>query len=300
VAANIKNAQDAVQAVAAGADGVGLMRTEFLFAGRPDAPGEAEQAKEYAAIARILGPGRKLVVRTLDAGGDKPLPYLPAPREDNPFLGVRGLRISLRHEDLLRTQFRAILAAGGLCDLHVMLPMVSDVEELRSAKRIFNEEAQALGRNAKLGIMVEVPSAALCADVLAGESDFFSVGSNDLTQYCLAMDRGNPALARQADGLHPSVLKLIALTVESAKRQGRWTGVCGGIASDPVAVPLLIGLGVEELSVSVPAIAEIKALVSRLSKDRCEALAKEAMGLGSAPAVRALLAPFAEEESARA
>ena len=296
VAANITNAADALAAVAAGADGVGLMRTEFLFNGRAEAPSEAEQAKEYQAVAQALGKQRKLVVRTLDAGGDKPLAFVPMAKEDNPFLGVRGIRIGLRQPELLRRQLRAILSAAGGCDLHIMVPMITDVAELWQVKAILAEESKTAGATAKLGVMIEVPSAALCADRLAKEADFFSIGSNDLTQYTLAMDRGNPALARQADALHPSVLKLISLTVEGAHKHGKWVGVCGGMASDPVSVAALLGLGVDELSCSVPAIPGIKALVGRLDHRTCMLLARESLDLSSAAEVRERLAPLVNEE----
>ncbi|HTB33720.1 MAG TPA: phosphoenolpyruvate--protein phosphotransferase [bacterium] len=297
VAANITNAADAKAAVAAGADGVGLMRTEFLFNDRAEAPSEAEQAAEYQAVAQALGKDRKLVIRTLDAGGDKPLAFVPLPKEDNPFLGVRGIRIGLRQPELLRRQLRAILSAAGDCDLHIMVPMITDVAELWQVKGILAEESKATGRGAKLGVMIEVPSAALCADRLAKDADFFSIGSNDLTQYTLAMDRGNPALARQADALHPSVLKLISLTVEAAHRHGKWVGVCGGMASDPVSAAALLGLGVDELSCSVPAIPGIKALITRLDRGECQRLARESLELGSAAEVRARLAPLVDEEN---
>ena len=292
VAANIRNAQDAREAVAAGAEGVGLLRSEFLFHDRETAPSEEEQATEYASVARILGPGRRLVVRTLDVGGDKPLTYLPLAREDNPFLGLRGVRVSLDNPQIFRTQLRALLRCAPLGDLHIMFPMISTLEELRAAKAILKEEAEALGRNAKVGVMVEVPSAAMIADALALEADFFSIGTNDLTQYCLAMDRGNPKLAKQADALHPAVLKLIALTVEGAHRHGKWVGVCGALASDLLAVPVLMGLGIDELSVNVPAISAIKARICQLRKDDCETLARELLQMGTAAEVRARLLVF--------
>ncbi|MDR3669222.1 MAG: phosphoenolpyruvate--protein phosphotransferase [Holophaga sp.] len=293
VAANIRNAQEAREAVAAGAQGVGLLRSEFLFLDRETAPTEDEQAAEYSAVARIMGPGRKLVIRTLDVGGDKPLAYLPLPREANPFLGMRGVRVSLDRPDLFRTQLRAILRAAPLGDLHIMFPMIATLEELRAAKAILAEEAKALGGSAKAGVMIEVPSAVLIADALAEEADFFSIGTNDLTQYCMAMDRGHPQLAKQADALHPSVLKLIGLTAESAHRHGKWVGICGGLASDVLAIPALLGLGVDELSVSVPAIGAVKARIARLRKGECEALARELLKQSTAAAVRALLAPLA-------
>jgi phosphocarrier protein FPr/phosphocarrier protein len=301
VVANVRNAADTQEGVANGAEGVGLLRSEFLFDERETAPSEEEQAREYCAVAEALGPKRVLVIRTLDVGGDKPLSYLPLPKEDNPFLGLRGVRVSLAQPAMFRTQLRAILRAAGMAQLHIMFPMIATLEELREAKAILAEEQAALGHAAisavndvKVGLMIEVPSAALLAEQFAREADFFSIGTNDLTQYTLAMDRGHPQLAKKADGLHPAVLKMIALSCEGARKQGKWVGVCGGLASDAMAVPVLIGLGVTELSASVPAIPAIKAQVKRLSMVACQQLAQEVLQMGSASEVRARLAAFAE------
>ncbi|SAL14243.1 phosphoenolpyruvate--protein phosphotransferase [Caballeronia peredens] len=294
VVANIRNAQEAREAVAAGAEGVGLLRSEFLFDNRDTAPSEDEQAAEYCAVAEALGRERPLVVRTLDVGGDKPLSYIPMPKEDNPFLGLRGVRVSLDRPDIFRTQLRAILRAAPLGNLHVMFPMVAAIEEVRAAKQILQEEAGERMSSVKVGVMIEVPSAALIAEPLAREVDFFSIGTNDLTQYTLAMDRGHPKLAKQADALHPGVLRLIGMTVEGAHKHGKWVGVCGGIASDAMAVPVLVGLGIDELSVSVPAVGSIKAQLARLTMDEARTLAARVLTLGTAAEVRALLAPYAE------
>jgi len=294
IAANIGTAEEAVAAVAHGAEAVGLLRSELLFLDRDTAPEEREQAEVYRAVAAALGRGRRLVIRTLDVGGDKPLAYLPLPAEQNPFLGLRGIRVSLERPDLLRSQLRAILAAAALSDVHVMFPMIATLDELRAARRILAEE-QAGGASVRVGVMIEVPSAALTAEHLAREVDFFSIGTNDLTQYTLAMDRGHPRLAALADALHPAVLKLISLTVEAAHRHGKWVGVCGGMAAEPLAVPVLLGIGVDELSVPVPAIAAIKALVRRLSLRHCRDLAREVAGLSTAGEVRARLAQFGRE-----
>jgi phosphocarrier protein FPr/phosphocarrier protein len=234
------------------------------------------------------------VIRTLDVGGDKPLAYMPIPREDNPFLGLRGVRVSLEHQGIFRTQLRAILRAAPRADVHVMFPMVSTLEELRAAKAILAEESASVGTTVKVGIMIEVPSAVLLADAMAQEVDFFSIGTNDLTQYCLAIDRGHPRLAKDADALHPAVLKLIGLTVEAAHRNGKWVGVCGGLASDELAVPALLGLGVDELSVSVPSIGAVKGRLSTLKRSECEALARELLLLSTAAEVRARLATLAD------
>lgn len=299
VVANVRNAEDAREGVANGAEGVGLLRSEFLFDERDTAPDEEEQAAAYTAVAEALGRERTLVIRTLDVGGDKPLPYLPLPKEDNPFLGLRGVRVSLDHPEMFRTQLRAILRAARLAKLHIMFPMIATLEELREAKAILAailaEEHAATGRtNVQVGVMIEVPSAAVMAEQFAREADFFSIGTNDLTQYTLAMDRGHAKLAKKADALHPAVLKMIALTCEGAHKHGKWVGVCGGMASDAMAVPVLIGLGVDELSVSVPAIPAIKALVKRLSLAECRLLAQEVVQMGTAGEVRARLAAFAD------
>ena len=295
IAANIGTAEEAVAAVAQGGEAVGLLRSELLFLDRDTAPDEREQADVYRAVAVALGRGRRLVIRTLDIGGDKPLAYLPLPPEENPFLGLRGIRVSLARPDLLRSQLRAILTAAALGDIHVMFPMIATLDELRAARRILDEEQRASGGSVRVGVMIEVPSAALTAEHLAREVDFFSIGTNDLTQYTLAMDRGHPQLAPLADALHPAVLRLISLTVQAAHAHGKWVGVCGGIAAEPLAVPVLLGIGVDELSVPVPAIAAVKALVRRLSLRHCQDLAREVAGLGTAGEVRARLAQFDRE-----
>jgi multiphosphoryl transfer protein len=291
VAANIGGLADAEQSVALGGEGVGLLRSEFLFLHRATAPSEDEQAAVYTDIARALGPERRLVIRTLDVGGDKPLPYLPIAREDNPFLGERGIRVLLDHPDLLRSQVRAILRASTAGRVSIMFPMIATLAEWRAARAIVEEERQRLGvAPIETGIMVEVAAAALMADHFAREAGFFSIGTNDLTQYTLAMDRGHPRLAPNVDGLSPAVLRLIDRTVEAAHGHGRWAAVCGGIASDPQAVPILLGLGIDELSVSVPMIPAIKALVRRCRLADCRTLAATALQAADAADVRALVA----------
>ncbi|MCP4403469.1 MAG: phosphoenolpyruvate--protein phosphotransferase [bacterium] len=294
--ANISSLADAEQALSFGAEGVGLLRSEFLFLGRTAAPTEDEQTETYAAIAKTLGPDRPLVIRTLDVGGDKPLPYLPIPHEENPFLGERGIRVGLDRPEIFRTQIRAILRASTEGKIMVMFPMISTLSEWRAAKAMFEEEREKLDVPAlPVGIMVEVPAAAVMAEQFAREADFFSIGTNDLTQYTLAMDRGHPKLAAQVDGLNPSVLHLIAQTVNGAHTHKKWVGVCGGIASDPQAVPLLMGLGVDELSISVPTIPSIKAQIRELDLSECQENARKALTLDSAVEVRALYADQVEE-----
>lgn len=297
IVANIGGLDDVKAAMTKGAEGVGLLRSEFAFMQRRTAPTEDEQAQLYTDIAKAMQPGLPLVIRTLDVGGDKPLSYLPIPPEENPFLGQRGIRIGLDRPEILRTQIRAILRSTGAgARINVMFPMIATIEDFRLAKAIFEEEREALGVDpVPVGIMVEVPSTAVMAEQFAAEADFFSVGTNDLTQYTLAMDRGHPKLAPQVDGLNPAVLALIAMAVKGAHAHGRWVGVCGGIASDLQAVPLLIGLGVDELSVSVPAIPSVKAQIRTLSLDRCKELAARALTLDSAAAVRALV-PMGDDD----
>lgn len=288
VVANVGSAAEARQAAAVGAEGVGLLRTEFLFLDRAAPPSEDEQRAAYAAVAAALG-GKPVIVRTLDVGGDKPLAYLPMPPEANPFLGVRGLRLCLARPALLREQLRAIVRASPAGKLRVMFPMVADVSELRAARAMLAEILQAEGTKGpplEVGIMVEIPAAALLADALAREVDFFSIGSNDLTQYTLAMDRGHPTLATQADGLHPAVLRLIERTVQGAHAAGKWVGLCGELGADPVAVPILVGLGLDELSVNVPAVPAVKARIRALSYEQARALAARALSCATAAEVR--------------
>lgn len=287
VVGNIGGLAEAEQIAGLGGEGVGLLRSEFLFLERSTAPNEDEQFETYQAIAETLGPDRPLIIRTLDVGGDKPLIYLPIPKEENPFLGERGLRIGLDRPEILRTQLRAILRAAAFGKVRVMFPMVGLLSELRDAKAMLEEERQRLGVGPiETGIMVEIPAAAIMAAQFAREVDFFSIGTNDLTQYTLAMDRGHPKLAPKVDGLNPSILRLIAWTVKAAHDQGKWVGVCGGIASDPQAVPLLIGLGVDELSVSLPTIPSIKAQIRTLWLHECQELATRALTLETAAEVR--------------
>ncbi|VVM73546.1 hypothetical protein PS645_01889 [Pseudomonas fluorescens] len=296
VTANVASLSETEQAVSLGGEGVGLLRSEFLYLDRNHAPSHDEQAATYGAIARALGPMRNLVVRTLDVGGDKPLAYMPMERETNPFLGMRGIRLCLERPQLLRDQFKAILASAGLARLHIMLPMITQLSELRTARQLLEEEAQALGlaQLPQLGIMIEVPAAALMADLFAPEVDFFSIGTNDLTQYTLAMDRDHPRLASQADSFHPSVLRLIACAVKAAHAHGKWVGVCGALASETLATPLLLGLGVDELSVSVPLIPAVKAAVREVNQLDCKAIAEQVLGLESAEQVREALRIYHE------
>lgn len=297
VSANVGGPGEIAEALANGADGVGLFRTEFLFMGRDRMPDEDEQAAVYAEAAEALE-GRPLLLRTLDVGADKPVPFLSQPPEDNPFLGVRGIRLGLAMPAVLDTQLRAILRTAAHHPVRVMFPMVATVQELRDARAALDRaraEVVAAGHapargDLEVGVMVEIPSAALTAGALAPSADFFSIGTNDLTQYVLAADRGNGRVADLADGLHPAVLRLIHETCAAAEAGGRWVGVCGELAGDAAATPLLLGLGVRELSMPSPAIGLVKRAVRATRLDEVRALAARALTCPDAAAVRSLLA----------
>jgi multiphosphoryl transfer protein len=289
VTANAGSIADAAEALRMGADGIGLLRTEFLFLERTTAPTEDEQFSVYNAVAETMKT-LPVIVRTLDIGGDKPLPYIHLKPELNPFLGERGIRLCLNRPELFREQLRAILRAAPSGNLKIMFPMVSDIAELRKARALIEElRAELSTPPVQIGIMVEVPSAALMADVFAPEIDFFSIGTNDLTQYTLAMDRGNSALASKHDGLHPAVLRLIAHTIESAHKHGKRADICGELGSDAAAVPILIGLGMDELSVSIPSVPTVKAQVRSLKIADLQSLAREALNCSTAQEVRELV-----------
>jgi phosphocarrier protein FPr len=288
VVANIAGPEEAARAVEAGGEGVGLLRTEFLFLGREQAPSEDEQAAAYTTMTKALN-GLPIIIRTLDIGGDKEVPYMAMPAEENPFLGERGIRLCLNRPELFRTQLRAIFRAAAAGPVRIMYPMISTLEELKRAKGITEKVREEMHADpVEIGIMIEVPSAVMMAEELAAEVDFFSVGSNDLTQYTLAVDRMHPMLSRQADGLHPAVLRMIDRAVRAANKEGKWVGVCGGIAGDPKGVVILTGLGVSELSVSIPSIAAVKAQIRDLSMHKARKLAERALACSNAAEVRAL------------
>jgi phosphocarrier protein FPr/phosphocarrier protein len=291
VFANLGSTTDAVAAVANGAEGCGLLRTEFLFIDRDTAPDEREQRDAYQAISTALG-ARPLVLRLMDVGGDKPLKYLPLPHEENPALGLRGVRTALARPDLLRTQLRAALRVEPFGVVQLLIPMVTDVTEIITVRTVIEELNAELGNGPriKLGAMIETPAAALNASVLLREVDFLSIGSNDLTQYTLAMDRGHAALAGRTDALHPAVLKLIALTANAGIDAGKTVAVCGGVAADRIAVPVLLGLGIRELSVVPAAIPAIKRQIRSVRIADCRALASRCLELGTAAEVRSLVA----------
>jgi phosphocarrier protein FPr len=278
-----------------GAEGVGLFRTEFLFLNRMSAPEEEEQVQGYRAAAEALE-GRPLIIRTLDAGGDKSIPYLNLESETNPFLGWRAIRLCLAQPELFKTQLRAILRVAGEFPVKIMFPMIATLEELRRARSLLAEAEQELADrsepHAKIvdtGMMVEIPSVVEMAELFAREVDFFSVGTNDLTQYTFAADRTNPNVASLADACHPAVLRQIQRVVEAARGNAIWVGVCGELAGDLEAIPILLGLGVDELSMSAPSIPMAKEIVRGWSMPHAQRLAGEALRLHSAEAVRRLV-----------
>lgn len=288
VVANVGNAADTQKALENGAEGVGLLRTELLFLGRDSAPSEEEQFEALTDVTSTLN-GLPLIVRTLDIGGDKGVGYLDLPHEDNPFLGVRGARLTLRHPDLFKTQLRAIFRASETGLLRLLFPMIGTIEEWRQAREMAESVRNEVGALAvDYGVMIEVPSAALLAREFAQEVDFFSIGTNDLTQYTLAVDRLHPTLSQGADALHPAVLRLIDMTVEAAREAEKWVGVCGGAADETLGALILAGLGVSELSVSGPSVPRIKAALRASDHTNLRSLAKEALRCGSAAEVRRL------------
>ncbi|MBV9802985.1 MAG: phosphoenolpyruvate--protein phosphotransferase, partial [Solirubrobacterales bacterium] len=289
VFANLGSVADAARAVEVGAEGVGLLRTEFLFLDRSELPGEEEQAETLREIARTLD-GRPLIVRTLDAGADKPLPALPMPPETNPFLGVRGIRLTLERRDVLSTQLRAILRVAAEHPVKMMLPMVASLSEIQAVHTALAEARSDTGIDAplELGIMVEVPAAALTARLLSEHVDFFSLGTNDLTQYTLAAERGDERLAPLLTGPQPAVLRLVEATVAGAATRGRWVGVCGELAGDPPSALLLVGLGVTELSMAPALVPEVKAALRGVELADAQAAARQALEADGAVAARAL------------
>jgi phosphocarrier protein FPr/phosphocarrier protein len=291
VFANVGSLAEAAAAVAAGAEGCGLLRTEFLFLDREHPPGQDEQARRYQEIVAAFD-GRPVVIRTLDAGGDKPMPFLSMPPQPNPALGLRGIRASLRRPDLLRAQLAAILSVRPHGRCRILLPMVNDGAEVDAVRRLVRELASATDGDPDIpiGIMVETPAAAVTAARLARHADFLSIGSNDLAQYVLAIDREHPLLADRLDPLHPAVLRLIADVAAAGRAAGRGVAICGGLASEPGAAPLLAGLGVGELSVVPGAIPGAKDSLRRRSSGECRDLAVRALAADDARGVRALLA----------
>lgn len=292
VVANIGTVSDAHAALTRGAEGVGLLRTEFLYLERPDLPTEDEQADVYAEITDVFE-GDPVILRTLDIGGDKELPCLDLPQEMNPFLGVRALRLGLaRPEEVFKPQLRAVLRAATHRNLKVMFPMVATVGEVGEARALLDEcraelvaEGVAVPDDFEVGIMIEIPAAALMADHLAAEVDFFSIGTNDLTQYTMAADRTNADVSYLMNGLEPAVLRLVKMVIDAAHAQDKWVGMCGELAGEPLAIPILLGLGLDEFSMSPPAIPIAKQIIRALSYETTQEVARRALQLESAEAV---------------
>lgn len=295
VAANIGSPDQVDAALHHGADAIGLLRTEFLFMERTTAPDEEEQYATYLSIFQAMDK-RPIVVRTFDIGGDKPASYLNMSGEMNPFLGIRGARLALQHSELLQTQLRALLRAGSGHNLKIMFPMVSTIGEFETLRAHITKTQEALAersvdyaRQVEIGIMIEVPSAAIMADVFAPQVDFFSIGTNDLTQYVLASDRTNAAVAYLADALHPAVLRLIRLVVDAAHAHGKWVGLCGELASNILATPVLLGLGLDEFSMTASFIPTIKQRLRLCDTEQARAIAHHALSLRDANEVTAYL-----------
>ena len=287
------SADDIKDALDRGAEGVGLLRTEFIYLNMDRMPDEELQFEKYSNVAKGFN-GAPVILRTLDIGGDKQLPYLELPYEMNPFLGVRGIRLCLKNQDLFKHQLRAVLRACNVGNLRIMFPMVTKLSEIRRAKDMIGEcraELKAEGIDVipyiQVGIMVEVPAAAVMSDRLAQEVDFFSIGTNDLTQYTLAVDRTNNNLADLANAFDPAVLRLIARVVENAHKYGKTVGVCGELGGDPIAIPILTGLGLDELSMNAPAIPVAKQIIRGLNYEEVRKLAQEVLDLESPADVKA-------------
>ncbi len=293
VVANIGNIAGAAAALEAGAEGVGLLRTEFLYLEHTHLPDEEEQYQAYRAIIEAFG-SRPVILRTLDIGGDKDLPYLDLPHEMNPFLGFRAIRLCLARPEIFKPQLRAALRASVGGNLKIMFPMVATVAEVRAARTILEEcraellaEGQPVAENIEIGIMVEIPAAALLAERFATEVDFFSIGTNDLSQYTLAADRTNALVAALGSGFQPAVLHLVRNVITAAHAEGKWVGLCGELAGDPLAIPILLGLGLDEFSMNPPAIPLAKQIIRALTLAEAREVAQHALELDNPQTIRA-------------
>lgn len=291
VAANIGTPQEVKQVLANGAEGIGLYRTEFLYMERDSLPTEEEQFEAYKTVLEKME-GKPVVIRTLDIGGDKQLPYLQLPEELNPFLGLRAIRFCLQQQGLFRTQLRALLRASCFGNLKIMFPMIATIEEFREAKQLLMEEKKKLQEQGiqvagtfEIGIMVEIPSTAILATQFAKEVDFFSIGTNDLIQYTLAADRMNERVSYLYQPYNPAILRLIKMVIDAAHLQGKWVGICGEMAGDAIAIPLLIGLGLDEFSMSVPSILKARDQINNLRQSEMKELAKIALSMDSSEQV---------------
>lgn len=295
LAANIGSVLDLAGALENGAEGVGLFRTEFLYMGRDDFPSEDEQFQAYKQVLEQMGE-KPVVIRTLDIGGDKHLAYMNLPQEMNPFLGFRAIRLCLEQQDLFRTQLRALLRASAYGNLKIMFPMIATLEEFRQAKAVLAEEKQALldkgiavSDRLEVGIMIEIPAAALIADQFAKEVDFFSIGTNDLIQYTMAADRMNERVSYLYQPYHPAVLRLIHRVIQAAHAEGKWVGMCGEMAGDPVAIPILLGMGLDEFSMSAGSILPARYQISRLSKETAAGYTDTILSMSTSQEVEAFV-----------
>jgi phosphotransferase system enzyme I (PtsI) len=303
VCANIGTVRDIAGAERNGAEGVGLYRTEFLFMDRDAFPTEEEQFQAYKAVAEGMG-SQAVIVRTMDIGGDKDLPYMDLPKEENPFLGWRAIRICLDRKEILHAQLRAILRASAFGKLRIMFPMVISVEEVRELKAELEmlktqlrEEGKAFDETIEVGVMVETPAAATIARHLAKEVDFFSIGTNDLTQYTLAVDRGNELISHLYNPMSPSVLTLIKQVIDASHAEGKWTGMCGELAGDERATLLLLGMGLDEFSMSSISIPRIKKIIRNSNFEDVKALADEALNQPTAEDLMNVVNKFIEEKT---
>jgi len=301
LAANIGTPNDLEGVIGNGGEGIGLYRTEFLYMGRNELPTEDEQFESYKAVLEGMN-GKPVVVRTLDIGGDKELPYLDLPKEMNPFLGFRAIRLCLEEQELFRTQLRALLRASTYGNLKIMFPMIANLDEFRAAKAILIEEKQKLvsegilvSENIELGIMVEIPSTAVMADQFAKEVDFFSIGTNDLIQYTMAADRMNERVSYLYQPYSPAILRLVKMVIDAAHKEGKWAGMCGEMAGDETAIPLLLGLGLDEFSMSATSILKARSQILRLSKKEMEELAEKALQMSTTAEVVELVKVRTEE-----
>ncbi|SDZ67527.1 phosphotransferase system, enzyme I, PtsI [Evansella caseinilytica] len=291
--ANIGTPNDLEGVINNGAEGVGLYRTEFLYMGRDQLPTEEEQFEAYKKVVETMN-GKPVVIRTLDIGGDKELPYLDLPKEMNPFLGFRAIRLCLEMDDMFRTQLRALLRASAYGNLKIMFPMIATLDEFRKGKKILEEEKAALLQSGtkvsddiEIGIMVEIPSTAVMAEQFAKEVDFFSIGTNDLIQYTMAADRMNERVSYLYQPYNPAILRLVKMVIDASHKEGKWTGMCGEMAGDPVAIPLLLGLGLDEFSMSATSVLPARNQISSLTKEAAAKAAAEALDMNTAEEVKA-------------